>query len=397
MKSYWPLLLAFLLASCAIKTEYEVTVEAGDYDRSHVPVAAELDLPVTQPETPVCVKVDGEPRTPGQVERIDRQRAYLWWVIDEMAAGTSRSYTIDIGDDCSEGQYAWQQTDSMRTRLDYDDRPVLEYVHPVFDTSNIERTTKPFHHVYAPDGSRTITKGFGGLYPHHRGIFFGYSEIHVGDQVLNNWAASGAEHQQHEEVTKTWEGPVVGGHTARINWNDRDGNPFLEEARTVRVFRQPDDRLLVEFEATLETLRGPIRLEGDRQHAGVQFRAAQTVAENQEATRYLRPENWADLPPDEQVNDDQHVDLPWNAIQFPLDGVNYTVAYLTDPENPEGANFSERLYGRFGEYFPYEVTEDDPLQVRYRWFVQADGDIARETIEQYYRQLAQPPTIMVDG
>lgn len=181
----------------------------------------------------------------------------------------------------------------------------------------------------------------------------------------------------------------------RINWNDRQGEPFIEEYRTVRVFHQPEDKLLVEFESRLETLRGPIRLEGDRQHAGVQFRAAQAVAENQEATRYLRPEGWADLPPTEEVNDDEHVDLPWNAIQYPLGNQQYTVAYLTDPGNPEGATFSERLYGRFGEYFPYELTEDNPLNVRYRWLVHADGEITRNNIAQYYHQLADPPEITV--
>ncbi len=127
----------------------------------------------------------------------------------------------------------------------------------------------------------------------------------------------------------------------------------------------------------------------------MQFRAAQAVAENQEATRYLRPESWADLPPDEQFNDDQHVDLPWNAIQYALDGTDYTVAYLTDPEAPDGADFSERLYGRFGEYFPYDLTEDSPLEVRYRWLVHASGDITRQQIQQYYQQLANPPEITV--
>lgn len=388
-----PLFILLLFTSCAIRTEYDVTVSAGQFDRRHVPVSAELDLPVTQPETPVCVEADDGFRRPGQIERIDRQRAYVWWTMEELASGSSRSFTIKVGDRCHEAQFDWKEVDSMRTNLTYNGTPVLQYVHPTFDSTDIEGTKKPFHHVYAPDGSRKITKGFGGLYPHHRGIHYGYSEIQVDSQILNTWAASEGEHQQHQEVAEVREGPVFGGHTVVINWNDRRAQPFIEETRTLRAFQQPAGRTLLEFESTLRTLRGPITLEGDRQHAGVQFRASQEVADNQEATRYLRPADWSHLPADEEVNDAQHTDLPWNAVQFSVDGTAYSVAYLTDPENPEGARFSERLYGRFGEYLPHRLTEEAPLTLRYRFLVDAGGDISREEIAQYYQHFQSPVTV----
>lgn len=397
MKACWIFLVSLFLLSCAAKTEFQITVDAGEHDRLHMPMAATLDLPVTKAKVPVCVTGENGQKTPGQIERIDRQQARVWWVINELKAGASRNYTIDVGEDCMEGRFSWKAAGDMQTNLMFNERAVLQYVHPQFKPNEIERTKKAFHQVYAPSGDRKITKGLGGLYPHHRGIFYGYTEIHLKDQELNTWAAAEGEHQQHQEVLKTWEGPVVGGHTVDIQWNDRQGEPFIEEVRTIRAFRQPNNRLLIEFESTLKTLRGPIRLEGDRQHAGVQFRAAQAVAENQEATRYLRPEKWSDLPADQQINDEKHVDLPWNAIQYPLEGNDYTVAYLTDPKAPNGATFSERLYGRFGEYFPYRLTEEDPLTVRYRWVVYENEDVTRSQIEQYYHQFSHPPTVTVNG
>jgi hypothetical protein len=269
----------------------------------------------------------------------------------------------------------------------------LRYFYTPFDPDNIEDTKKPFHMVYSPDGKQLLTKGLGGLFPHHRGIFFGYNKCRVGDEVYDVWHAAKGEHQLHKAFLDKAVGPVLGSHTSRILWNDRQGKPFADEKRTLTVYRQPADQLLIEFNATLQATDGKVILEGDRQHAGVQWRSAQEVAENQKKTRYLRPAKWADLPPEQQINTEAHRDLPWNAIQYPLGKSEYTVAYLTSPKNPDNAAFSERLYGRFGEYFPCELEPGKPLVVRYRWWVIATHDVKRDQIELKYADLSNPPEV----
>ncbi len=291
--------------------------------------------------------------------------------------------------------FHWKDQPKKHMDLLFKDRPVLRYMCTPFNPEKIEQTKKPFHHVFSPDGSQLITKGVGGKYSHHRGIFFGYNKTEVGDKTLDMWHAGGGEHQEHEKVLNEINGPIVGGHTVLINWNDREGKTVIKEKRTLRTFKQPEGQLLIEFESTLETLAGKIQLRGDRQHAGAQFRAAQEVAEHEESTRYLRPKEWSDLPADQQINTEEHQDLPWNAVQFTVGDQRYTVAYLTDPVNPANAYFSERLYGRFGEYFPYELTEDDPLSIRYRWWIQNTDEVSREVIEQRYHDLANPPAIIL--
>ena len=66
---------------------------------------------------------------------------------------------------------------------------------------------------------------------------------------------------------------------------------------------------------------------------------------------------------------------------------------LPDPKNPDNALFSERTYGRFGEYFPYRLTKDNPLSVRYRWWIDASGKVSRERIDAKYADLATPPEV----
>lgn len=233
----------------------------------------------------------------------------------------------------------------------------------------------------------------GKKYPHHRGIFFGYNKCQFDGTSADTWHAAKGEHEVHRCVAATVAGPVLGGHTVAIDWNDRAGKPFAHETRTLWVFRQAPDCQLIEFRSTLRAAGGPVRLDGDPQHAGVQFRATGEVAEREKESRYLRPAAWSHLPSDQQINEPGHKDLPWNALQFRLEGRPYTVAYLTDPANPKDALFSERLYGRFGEFFPWDLSSTTPLAVRYRWWIVAGREVKREEVEGRFQDLASPPKV----
>jgi len=232
-------------------------------------------------------------------------------------------------------------------------------------------------------GDHLITKGPGGLYTHHRGIFFGYNHVYTNERQIDIWHARNGERSEHVEVLKEFEGPVMGGHIVRIQWKNHDGEEFLEEEREIRVFRQSEEAVIVDFQSTLNTVNGPVRLDGDRQHAGVQFRAAQYVADHSDQTAFIRPANLSHIGPNEEIEGEDMMDLPWNAMHFVVDERPYTVAYLTHPSNPGDAEMSERLYGRFGEFFRYEVTADNPLQVRYRFLIKS-GNLNEDEIERHY-------------
>src|SRR5260370_17366727 len=107
----------------------------------------------------------------------------------------------------------------------------------------------------------------------------------------------------------------------------------------------------MEFASRLKTTSGKVRLDGDPQHAGFQFRAANEVAgkESAKQTYYLRPDgkgafgatrNWEPKTKEGPVN------LPWDAMSFVLGGKRYTVAYLNSPQNPKESRFIERDYRR---------------------------------------------------
>ncbi len=389
-------LSVIFIISCASENDMmKVTVVTDENELVMSPIAVNIELSGVENNAPCCLVYGGN-EIPGQIERVNDKEVRVWFVVDQPARET-RTYELRIGEDCSVGSgFVWEQLRPDAARLVFNSRPLMQYEHPVFDPENIEETKKPYHHVFDPDGSRKITKGLGGLYAHHRGIFFGYNEIDVDGNEYDVWHARDGEHTEHVEFVEIFRGPVMGGHIVRIKWRGRDGEPFIEELREIRVFRKPEDQSLIDFRSNLYSLKGTIHLDGDLHHAGVQFRASQYVADNSEHSRFHRPANWAELAEDKEFGPPELMNLPWNAFRYQIDDRQYTVTYMSHPDNPDAAEFSERLYGRFGEFFPYELTPDNPLQVRYRFWIAADAMPDREDIEKLYTAFAYPPDVVIE-
>lgn len=274
------------------------------------------------------------------------------------------------------------------------DQPVLQYVYTV-DTSTPEAafdTAKVFHHVWGPGTDTVITKGPGGKYPHHQGLFVGWTKTTFDGMTQNFWYCHDGETQRHVEFLDRSADADQASMTALIHWNDRSGELLIEETRTVAVGRiqvdaDPGFAWLVNWSTRLESRRGEIALDGDRQHAGFQFRAAEYVADHDSA-RYIRPEGFPEQPEAYQVNDREHPDdlinLGWLAMTYELDGRQFTVEYLEAPGMPTPSRYSERPYGRFGAFFPATLTENEPLWMMYRLIVTTGAPPERETLQRRY-------------
>jgi hypothetical protein len=287
--------------------------------------------------------------------------------------------------------FRWVETPGRSIELRHGDRPVIRYICAPHDNSTPRRhaeTYKPFHHVYTPDGRMLLTKGDAdGLYPHHRGLFYGFSQVTYGNgQRCDVWHCTDGAYQAHQRVLSQRADAEAASLVAEISWHGRGGERFATEQRGISVrMRQPG--VLVDFTSRLETADGrPIRLDGDPQHAGFHFRAAQEVAARTAGeTYFLRTDgqgtpgetrNWEPDGRNPALNA-QCENRPWLAMCFTVAGQRYTVLYVDHPANPKPARYSERDYGRFGSYFVAEVTADKPLDVKYRVWVRA-GEMAAD-------------------
>jgi hypothetical protein len=401
-------------ASAATKT-FDIQVAAGKYDRHDIPVCVPLALPADLAAAKTVTLLDPkqmriasqltapsllpEPTEvlPGQVRR------ELHFILPSLKAGESITLKAAVSTASpapEETSFSWHDQPGEYTELRFGSRPVLRYMYKALDDSSKEQrelTFKVFHHLFDPSGQRLVTKGPpGGLYPHHRGLFYGFNKVTYGqDKLVDIWHCKDDTYMGHEELLLIEAGPVLGRHRLQIGWHGKGKELFAKEERELTVYHVPGGQL-VEFASRLRTVGGPVKLDGDPQHAGFHFRADNEVAsKTSKQTYFLRPDgagktgetrNWP--------KDKEHVNLPWDAMCFFLGSERFTVAYLDKPTNPKEARFSEREYGRIGSYFVYEVTEKKPLAVNYRIWLQK-GEMTREAVAAKSASFTEPVVVTV--
>lgn len=391
----------------------KLTVKAGQYDRKDTPVAVQVAVPPTLAKATAATladeqgnKLPGQLTAPGLLEQggNDAQALTartLHFILPQLKAGQQTTLVATIpAEAVSETASRWEHTDKQFAELLVGDRPVLRYMCAPLDPKAREQTYKVFHHVYDPTGQRIVTKGPGGRFTHHRGLFYGFNRVSYEDakQNVDVWHCSGSAHQSHEGFIAEEAGDVLGRHRLAVGWHGTGGKVFAEETRELTAYFVPQGQL-IDFTSRLETKVGPIKLDGDPQHAGFHFRADNEVAEKTaKQTYYLRPDgkgapgatrNWS-----AGSRDPKTVNLPWNAMSFVLGDQRYTAVYLDHPANPKEARYSERDYGRFGSYFEYTVEEDRPLEVKYRVVLRQD-ELSLEQAQQLHTDFVHPVEVEV--
>ncbi|MEK6234369.1 MAG: PmoA family protein, partial [Planctomycetales bacterium] len=330
-----------------------------------------------------------------------KTEAELCFVLPELKAGKSLKLTATFSDQPADAakSFAWTDTEGKFAVLGFGNQPALKYMYEAIDPSRREETYKVFHHVYDPSGERVLTKGPGGKYTHHRGVFFGFSKISYdeGKKRVDTWHCKGDAHLSHEGFLASEAGPVLGRHRAAVDWHGIGKEVFAKEQRELTVYKAPGG-WLIEFASRLVPVAGPVRLDGDPQHAGFQFRADNEVAaKTAKQTYYLRPDGKGKLGETRNwPGQKDHADLPWNAMSFVLGEQRYTCCYLDRPSNPKEARFSERDYGRFGSYFQYDLTEKKPLEVNYRLWIQR-GEMDGEQVGALRDNFVAPVGVQVTG
>ena len=258
-------------------------------------------------------------------------------------------------------------------------KTLLRYMY-ARDTSSPERafdTAKVFAHVMDADGKNTITKGAGGKFPHHRGIFIGWNKLRHDGKSHDLWHVRNTE-QKHRELLKQTSGPDGASVTAVIDWIGNDGKPVVEEKRTYSVRQEDGTHAIVDFKSELTAIGGDVELNGDPEHAGVQFRPSQQVADNKSA-KYIFHE--ADIDP-KKVQD-----LPWVAEDFQVDDQWWSVQHMSHPDNATGARWSAyRDYGRFGPFTVVTIPEGETVTFQYRFRIQEGKSKPRAKLQQAYEE-----------
>lgn len=276
------------------------------------------------------------------------------------------------------GELEFKDTEGKHLDVMSDGKVVVRYMYE-HDTSTPEKlheTYKPYLHVFDAEGRKPITKGAGGQFTHHRGIFIGWSKIKAGGKNYDRWHMKGGE-IVHQKFAKKEVKDDTAIFTSVTHWMDENEKPFLEEERTFTVTEGAHGgRVMIDFHTKLSPVDGDVFLGGDPEHAGVQYRPANEV--DKKKTKYLFPNGVT------KVNGVK--DLPWAAENYVLDGKQYGVVHLNAPTNPKGTVHSAyRDYGRFGAFFEKEIKKGESLEVDYGFLILDGGLPAVEKIDEVWK------------
>jgi hypothetical protein len=233
---------------------------------------------------------------------------------------------------------------------------------------------KPYLHVFGEDGELLTNGGLGadgkpaGLFPHHRGIFIGWKVI--SDLGADDcWHMTRGARMELVKLEKLAATPAAATITARIEWRggkqDAAGSDLLlTETRTLTIARRAGRLTQVDARSVLAPARD-LELDGDLQHSGVHFRAANDVNARKADTAYL----WEpDLPgPGGKVASRE---MKWCRLLFPLKDRWYEALQLNAPGNPVD-EVSWRDYGRFGFFFQKKLKAGQTLELNHRFLIRA--------------------------
>lgn len=404
----WSSILILMAASCEKKeSTIWLEVQSTDYESQETPVHVQVTLPEEVQKEPVehiSVTLDSQDGNykdiPGQITLEDDGENILWWILPKTSEDKPLDWkaTFHESNDSSSHVFSWSDDPGKHMDLLFENKKVFRYEYQL-DSQFVKGETltarnKVFYHIYDLAGEHLITNGYeDGVWPHHRGIMIGWRDVGFGDQELSFWGMEDLTTQKHIKFIKKTAGPVLAQLEAIIHWNDSTGTTLIEEHRKATLFHEGSPVILtLDFSSILKAVNGPVTLDGNAEHAGVQYRAHNDVAA--EAAGSAKPTYYFDQ---DSIDPKEDYNLPWVGMSYGLNHKTYSVVEMSDEGNPKPSIWSAyRDYGRFGPYIKYDLDNNKILNVNYRFWISESTMPEREKIAAQYEAYQHPPKVKVN-
>ena len=401
-------LIVMVFTNCSVLSpiKLRLEIEPSSSISKEVPVYVEVNLPVKLQKAPIeellvtLKSAEGEYKNiPGQIIKNDAGQHELWWIlpVTNMNNPVQWTATISHNKTPSEQAFEWKDTPNEHLDLFFDGKSVFRYEY-VLDNQfekgkTLTASNKPFYHIYDKQGENLITNGpEEGVWSHHRGIMIGWRNVGFKEANISFWGMEDLTVQKHIEFKKNIAGPVLAQTEALIQWNDSTGTTVIEEIRKATIFKPSGtDILLMDYTSDLKAVNGPVTLDGNADHGGVQFRAHNDVAEDSvevnKAHYYFHKDN---IDPLKDFN------LPWVGMSYGLNNKKYSIVQMDNLKNGQPTMWSAyRDYGRFGPFFKKDLGANETLSVHYRFWMSEDDMPDREVLSSKYTTYIEPIKVQV--
>lgn len=381
-------------------------VQVSENAATQVPVSAAVTLPedfrnqkLNEIGVTLATRDGSFSDIPGQIIHAEDSSYQLWWVLPHITSGTSTwEATLHPITDATTPDFMWHDTPGKHLDLIYDNKKVFRYEYEMDSVLRTGETltahNRVFYHIFNLAGDRLITNGpEAKVWPHHRGIMIGWRDVYHDGRKMSFWGMEQLTTQEHVRFLELSAGPVRAKVQSLIHWNDSTGKTILEEIRTAVIYHRPPPAIaLVDFTSELKAVNGDVRLEGDAEHGGVQFRAHDDIAA--EAPGSSRPMYFFHK---DGIDPKTDYNLPWVGMFYGLDNRTYSVIEMAGEGVPQPAIWSAyRDYGRFGPYFKKELANGEAFEVHFRFIINEGSMPGRDEINGQYELYRNPVKVSAE-
>lgn len=382
--------------------DLKLTVDAGPHGRVYCPVSVVVDAPDS---TETVTLSTGGHTVASQCRPVDGG-LLISWIIDDLAADTTREYDLSFGGErAQDGVQLTQAPESIDVTIGGD----------LFTTYTFggDIVRPRLHPLIGPHGDPVTrpmaTKGDGKDHPHHRSVWISHGCVNG----WNNWAeGDGHAWTKHREFESIEDGPVYGRIVAISDWTgdeyykgEHGSNQLVEERAEWTFYNTPGDVRIFDLTVTLTAPKIDV-LFGDTKEGGL---ASIRVAESMEvrAGEGGRIQNGVGGTNEDETWGKR---APWCHYSGPVNGKRVGVAIMDHPDsfryptwwhvrnyglmtaNPFGWSYFYNDESRRGNYV---LEANQSLKAIYRYYIHA-GSVEEGKVGEAYHDFAHPPKVEVE-
>lgn len=248
------------------------------------------------------------------------------------------------------------------------------------------------HPVYGLDG-KVLTEDFPADHLHHRGIFWAWHQVYVGEQPMGDMWACQDFTWDIRTVQVLASKPDEAALKADVYWKSSqwkdEREPFVKETTAIRVQKTAEDTRLIDFDIEIRALVEGLRIGGSNDVKGYGGFSTRIV-----------------LPTDIRMSDGNGPVTPRNTAVPAGDWMNFSgtfgdaasnFAILVHPSHPgqprkwilRKSGSAQNLAWPGRE--PIAVSTQTPLVLRYRLVLHKDADLNQLFAEYRHTKMASVP------
>ncbi|HOE13155.1 MAG TPA: PmoA family protein [bacterium] len=333
-----------------------------------------LEIPVQVPLKPESMQAEGKPMAlvyswpEGKLYTRPVQKVGDRWIALLTGEAFARECRLEAVPQSAESRFRFEDRNGTTLDIFEGENPVLGYNYGDILPEGVpedRRRSCYVHPIMGLDGE-TVSGDFPKDHYHHRGLFWAWQRVTIGDKTYDPWTLAGMKSRFEKwEIRET--GPVCAVLGIRTGWYILEsGVKAVDERAQITVYPAGKVGRIVDVDLTLEALGQPARIAGEikKGYSGFNFRAAPRLEQVITTVNGVVSENSNMVP------------SPWGdfSAQFG-NGERWSgVSIFQNEKNPLfPSGWCLRPYGFLGVDFPgtefFELKPGEPVHLGYRIWI----------------------------